>query len=154
MEQLPHFQSCTILPSHHSIAVLITRITPSELSTLKRVRTPFHQRAVSSCRAFLFRSRTMSSKRTSLEYSFDSFGPTVSKGFDFTLPFQDSVLSLLPSVFLLILPSRIWSLHSKLQKVHRSHIYESKLVRCEIHPRLTPALHPSPSAKDCKFTEY
>jgi ATP-binding cassette subfamily C (CFTR/MRP) protein 1 len=74
----------------------------------------------------------MSSNRTSLVYSLDSFGPTIPKGFDFTLLFQDSVLSILPSaMLLLIIPFRIWSLRGKPRKVHRSPIYENKLVRCE-----------------------
>ena len=75
----------------------------------------------------------MSLNRTSFAYSLDAFGPTIPKGFDFTLLFQDTLLSILPSaVLLLVIPFRIWSLRGKSRKVHRSLIYENKLVSCTV----------------------
>ncbi|KAE9376787.1 putative ATP-binding cassette transporter [Stipitochalara longipes BDJ] len=67
--------------------------------------------------------------QSSLAPSLDVFGPTIPEGFDFTLLFQDSLLSILPSAILLIvIPFRIWSLRGKTRKVHRSLIYENKLL--------------------------
>ncbi|CZR62077.1 related to multidrug resistance protein [Phialocephala subalpina] len=61
--------------------------------------------------------------------SLDSFGPTVPGEFDFTLLFQDTILSIAPSVLLLLaLPLRIWALRGKPRKVARSHLYENKLL--------------------------
>jgi hypothetical protein len=89
---------------------------------------------------------TMSPNRTSLAYSLDAFGPTIPEGFDFTLLFQDSLLSILPSaLLLLILPVRIWSLRGKTRKVHRSLIYENKLVSCpnQLHDQLLCLIAPT-----------
>lgn len=72
----------------------------------------------------------MSSNSSALMYSIDSFGPTVSGGFDFTLLFEETVLSILPSSILLaVLPIRLFSFRGKPRKVVRSHLYENKLVR-------------------------
>lgn len=62
-------------------------------------------------------------------YSADNFGPTVPGEFDFTLLFEDTILSLLPSALLLVaIPVRLLSLRGKPRKVARSHLYENKLV--------------------------
>jgi len=72
----------------------------------------------------------MSSNQSSIHYSLDSFGPTLSTGFDFTLLFENTVLSILPSALLLLLiPFRLASLYGKPRKVSRSLLYENKLVR-------------------------
>lgn len=76
-------------------------------------------------------SINMSSNASSLEYSVDTFGPTVPVAFDFTLLFEDTILSILPSALLLfVLPLRILSLRGKPRKVARSLLYENKLVCC------------------------
>lgn len=59
----------------------------------------------------------------------NDFGPAASGRFDFTLLFEDTVLSIIPSVLLLLLfPLRWWSLYRQPLKVAWSPIYENKLV--------------------------
>ncbi|KAE8452406.1 hypothetical protein EG329_001107 [Mollisiaceae sp. DMI_Dod_QoI] len=71
----------------------------------------------------------MFSNSSSLEPSVDSFGPTVPGKFDFTLLFEDTILSILPSALLLVaLPFRILSLHGRPRKVVISQLYENKLL--------------------------
>ena len=64
----------------------------------------------------------------------DVFGPVVTascrNGFDFTLLFEESILTLLPiSIFLLIASARIWALRRASEKVNRSWLYAAKEVR-------------------------
>jgi ATP-binding cassette subfamily C (CFTR/MRP) protein 1 len=71
----------------------------------------------------------MSSNHSSTYYSANSFGPAQPDAFDFTLLFEDTLLSILPSaVLLLVLPFRLLSLLGKPRKVSRSFLYENKLV--------------------------
>lgn len=71
----------------------------------------------------------MSSNSSSLKHSVDTFGPAVPGAFDFTLLFEDAILSILPSALLFfILPIRILSLWGKPRKVARGLLYENKLV--------------------------
>lgn len=62
----------------------------------------------------------------------DSFGPAISsncRSFDFTLLFEQSVLSLLPSaIFLLVVPFRLWYLLRTNVKLLHSRLYLLKLV--------------------------
>jgi ATP-binding cassette subfamily C (CFTR/MRP) protein 1 len=59
----------------------------------------------------------------------DSLGPTLPNGFDFTLLFEDSILSILPStILLLVLPLRLFALQGKPRKVSKSILHENKLV--------------------------
>ena len=63
----------------------------------------------------------------------DSFGPAVNaschNGFDFTLLFEETVLTLLPlSLLLIFLPYRIWRLHQLAERVNRSWLYAMKKV--------------------------
>lgn len=62
----------------------------------------------------------------------DTFGPSVGQcrgGFDFTLLFEESILSLLPLVLLLgIVPLRILYLFKKTVKVDGQYLLLSKLV--------------------------
>ncbi|KAH8593398.1 putative ATP-binding cassette transporter [Bisporella sp. PMI_857] len=61
--------------------------------------------------------------------STDYFGPAQPGQFDFTPLFEDTILSLLPSVILLLLiPLRIWSLSQKPRKVLKSSLHDSKLA--------------------------
>ncbi|KUJ07957.1 putative ATP-binding cassette transporter [Mollisia scopiformis] len=65
----------------------------------------------------------MSSNSSYLSYPVNSFGPTVPGEFDFTLLFEDTILSILPSVLLLaVLPFRLIALRGKPRKVFRSHL--------------------------------
>lgn len=63
----------------------------------------------------------------------DSFGPQVVGclgGFDFTLLFEESILSILPmSVVLLFLPARIAHLFKNERKVYEGLLHNLKLVR-------------------------
>ncbi|KAK0104754.1 hypothetical protein ONS95_005024 [Cadophora gregata] len=71
----------------------------------------------------------MASNHSSLEYSLNSFGPTVPNEFDFTILFENTILSILPSSLLLIvLPFRIFALYGKSRKVSKSFLYENKLL--------------------------
>ncbi|KAK6614847.1 multidrug resistance-associated protein 1 [Botrytis cinerea] len=58
----------------------------------------------------------MSSNTSSLDVPINDFGPAKSVGFDFTPLFEDVILSIVPSVILLLLlPIRIWMLHDVLR---------------------------------------
>ncbi|PVH72950.1 putative ATP-binding cassette transporter [Cadophora sp. DSE1049] len=71
----------------------------------------------------------MASNHSSLEYSLNSFGPTVPNEFDFTIFFENTILSILPStLLLLVLPFRIYALYGKPRKVSKSFLYENKLL--------------------------
>ncbi|KAH6718942.1 putative ATP-binding cassette transporter [Leptodontidium sp. MPI-SDFR-AT-0119] len=71
----------------------------------------------------------MASNHSSLEFSLNSFGPTVPNEFDFTILFENTILSILPSaLLLLVLPFRIFTLHGKPRKVSKSFLYENKLL--------------------------
>ncbi|KAH7329994.1 putative ATP-binding cassette transporter [Rhexocercosporidium sp. MPI-PUGE-AT-0058] len=71
----------------------------------------------------------MASNHSSLEFSLNSFGPTVPHEFDFTILFENTILSILPStLLLLVLPFRIFALYGKPRKVSRSFLYENKLL--------------------------
>ena len=63
----------------------------------------------------------------------DTFGPYAGYcrgGFDFTLLFEESVLSILPiSLFCLFVPFRAWYLIRRETKVERSFLLPCKLVR-------------------------
>jgi len=66
---------------------------------------------------------------STLKYSLDSFGPVMPGKFDFTLRFEDTILSIAPSALLLaVLPIRLFLLREETRKVSRSHLYENKLV--------------------------
>ncbi|CCG83568.1 putative ABC multidrug transporter [Taphrina deformans PYCC 5710] len=57
------------------------------------------------------------------------FGPTVPGQFDFTLLFQDTVLSIIPSIVLLLfVPARVTWLFTQSRKVRKSDLHESKLL--------------------------
>jgi Ni/Fe-hydrogenase subunit HybB-like protein len=72
----------------------------------------------------------MASNHSTLEYSLGHFGPALPGQFDFTLLFEYTILSIVPSVLLLsVLPFRIFSLRKESRKVSRSHLHENKLVR-------------------------
>ncbi len=71
----------------------------------------------------------MASNHSSLEKSLDSFGPGVLDGFDFTVLFENTILSIVPSVLLLLaLPFRVYFLYGRPRKVTKSFLYENKLV--------------------------
>ncbi|KAG4443574.1 hypothetical protein IFR05_000951 [Cadophora sp. M221] len=71
----------------------------------------------------------MASNHSSLEFSLNSFGPTVPNEFDFTILFENTILSILPSALLLIvIPFRIFTLYGKPRKVSKSFLYENKLL--------------------------
>lgn len=68
----------------------------------------------------------------------DSFGPFLkipdTTTFDFTLLFEESVLSVLPSgLFLLLLPPRIWQLWRSPRKVTGSYLLTAKIVCLHIY---------------------
>ena len=61
------------------------------------------------------------------------FGPRLEGYFDFTLLFEQSILSILPSVlFLLIAPWRILSIYNKQSIVKPGHLLVPKLLTCAI----------------------
>ncbi|KAM0132971.1 hypothetical protein ACHAP3_006261 [Botrytis cinerea] len=71
----------------------------------------------------------MSSNTSSLDVPINDFGPAKSVGFDFTPLFEDVILSIVPSVILLILlPIRIWMLHGQPRKVNSSFLHSNKLM--------------------------
>ena len=60
----------------------------------------------------------------------NSLGPAEADTFDFTPLFEDTFLSIVPSVILLLsLPYRIYTLQKKPRKVLRSALHGNKLVR-------------------------
>ncbi|KAF5878883.1 putative abc multidrug protein [Botrytis fragariae] len=70
----------------------------------------------------------MSSNASSLA-TINGFGPAKSVGFDFTPLFEDVILSILPSVILLLLlPIRIWMLRGQPRKVNSSFLHSNKLL--------------------------
>lgn len=72
----------------------------------------------------------MASSSSTLEYSLENFGPAVPGQFDFTLLFENTFLSIVPSMLLLlVLPFRLIVLRRASRKVQRSHLYENKIVR-------------------------
>ncbi|TGO56919.1 hypothetical protein BELL_1374g00010 [Botrytis elliptica] len=71
----------------------------------------------------------MSSNTSSLNISINDFGPAKSVGFDFTPLFEDVILSIVPSVILLLLlPIRIWMLRGQPRKVNSSFLHSNKLL--------------------------
>lgn len=70
----------------------------------------------------------------------NTFGPYAGDcrgGFDFTLLFEQTILSIAPLALLLILaPLRIWYLSKKQTKVVRGKLLPSKLVRVGFGPDL------------------
>lgn len=71
----------------------------------------------------------MSSNHSALDVSLQLLGVQPDE-FDFTILFEDTILSIVPSVLLLLaLPFRIRALHGKPRKVTKSFLYENKLVR-------------------------
>ncbi len=75
------------------------------------------------------RPAKMAFNQSSIIYSQNSFGPTLPNEFDFTLLFENTILSILPSVLLLVaLPFRAAALYRRPRKVARSVLYENKLV--------------------------
>ncbi|KAF7960469.1 hypothetical protein EAE96_000149 [Botrytis aclada] len=71
----------------------------------------------------------MSSNTSSLGISINDFGPAKSVGFDFTPLFEDAVLSIVPSVILLLLlPIRICMLRGQPRKVNSSFLHSNKLL--------------------------
>ncbi|KAF7914004.1 uncharacterized protein EAF01_000410 [Botrytis porri] len=71
----------------------------------------------------------MSSNTSSIDISINDFGPAKSVGFDFTPLFEDVILSLVPSVILLLLlPIRIWMLRGQPRKVNSSLLHSNKLL--------------------------
>ncbi|KAL2067058.1 hypothetical protein VTL71DRAFT_1482 [Oculimacula yallundae] len=71
----------------------------------------------------------MATNRSSFEHSLNSFGPTVPTEFDFTIVFENTILSIVPStLLLLVLPFRIFALYGKSRKVSKSFLYENKLL--------------------------
>ncbi|TGO61944.1 hypothetical protein BCON_0023g00020 [Botryotinia convoluta] len=71
----------------------------------------------------------MSSNTSSLDISINDFGPAKSIGFDFTPLFEDVILSIVPSVILLLLlPIRIWMLRGQPRKVNSSFLHSNKLL--------------------------
>lgn len=67
----------------------------------------------------------------------DHFGPQVPGIFDFTLLFEQSILSLLPTaLFVLLAPLRIVPLLRRENRVKAGPLLWSKLVRYFILPRL------------------
>ncbi|KAK6614850.1 multidrug resistance-associated protein 1 [Botrytis cinerea] len=71
----------------------------------------------------------MSSNTSSLDVPINDFGPAKSVGFDFTPLFEDVILSIVPSVILLLLlPIRIWMLHGQPRKVNSSFLHSNKLM--------------------------
>ncbi|TGO08777.1 hypothetical protein BTUL_0192g00110 [Botrytis tulipae] len=71
----------------------------------------------------------MSSNTSSFNISINDFGPAKSVGFDFTPLFEDVILSIVPSVILLLLlPIRIWMLRGQPRKVNSSFLHSNKLL--------------------------
>jgi hypothetical protein len=73
----------------------------------------------------------MTSNSTDYADGLHTFGPSINGHFDFTPLFEDSILSIIPSAFLLlVLPFRLWSLHKQPSKVKNSArvLYSNKLV--------------------------
>jgi len=72
---------------------------------------------------------TARASATVLRRYHDEFGPAAVGRFDFTILFEDVFLSLVPSVFLLLLgPLRIFALYKQPLKVKKSLVHESKMV--------------------------
>lgn len=74
----------------------------------------------------------MSSNLSSVQSSLDDFGPVEAGDFDFTPLFEDTLLSLIPSLILLsLLPFRLYTLNNRTRKVTGGSLHSSKLVsRC------------------------
>ena len=67
----------------------------------------------------------------------NTFGPYAKQcrgGFDFTLLFEETILSILPLVILLLVtPGRIWYMTRRTNKVNGSLLSVFKLVRWSFH---------------------
>lgn len=65
----------------------------------------------------------------------DAFGPAAYGRFDFTPLFEDTILSIVPSVILVLaVPPRIWVLLKQRVKVAKSPLHESKMVSHILQP--------------------
>ena len=86
-------------------------------------------------------SSTAGSNATHLVGTRSTFGPAAPGRFDFTLLFQDTILSIVPSAMLLLfVPPRIWMLFKQRVKVAKSPLHESKMVNSSIMHSLLPKL--------------
>jgi len=75
---------------------------------------------------------------TILKRYHDDFGPGATGRFDFTILFEDVFLSIVPSVFLLLLgPLRMYLLYKQPLKVKKSSVHESKMVSTAISASAT-----------------
>ncbi|KAB8290460.1 hypothetical protein EYC80_010891 [Monilinia laxa] len=71
----------------------------------------------------------MSNNLSSFDIAIENFGPAQPVGFDFTPLFENVILSIVPSVILLLLlPIRIWMLQGQPRKVNSSFLHSNKLL--------------------------
>lgn len=87
----------------------------------------------------------MRNNNTTFTIADNSFGPFLDipgkETFDFTLLFEESILSILPSaLLLLIVPWRLWKLRNVNRKVKHGHLQTLKLV-CFIPSNLRKSPH-------------
>ena len=105
-------------------------------ATLNPPRAPF---AMDSLHGLLYNTnRTSYVNETCLLNADDQIGPLISRachrGFDFTLLFEQSVLSIVPSaLFLLVYPFRIRALRSPHRKTIPNYAWAWKIVRAPYH---------------------
>lgn len=87
-----------------------------------------HHSCISDCD--LKPSHNMNANRTSKMLQEASFGPSATNKFDFTLGFENIILSILPSaLFLIIAPQRLFLLKKQSRKVAKSSRSVLKFVR-------------------------